>query len=1239
LKIARHYTKKGKSPYAGIEFVQRDAVIEGIFEMKGIMVPKSWSPTAVNVLAQKYFRKAGVPSKTVDVAEGAVPTWLSASQPDNEATFGSETDARQVFRRIAGCWTYWGFKEGYFDTEDDARAFMDEMCYMLAAQIAAPNSPQWFNTGLHWAYGIDGPGQGHYYVNANGETVRSTSAYERPQPHACFIQSISDDLVNEGGIMDLWVREARLFKYGSGTGTNFSSLRAAGEPLSGGGKSSGLMSFLKIGDRAAGAIKSGGTCLAPDQMVYTARGPIAVKTLAESGLDFVTLSYDPPAGRFKAKTARAWLTGEKTVVRVTTDKGEFRLSDDHPMLLNGDVGYWKAGDLKPGQSLFACYIDNQAGYLRVHLRNGLKGKEKLHRLVAHDVMQANIDGMHVHHDDEDKLNCDPSNLVVMTPKEHASLHSRKQVDQGIHVFQNCDFHHMGETNGMHSNSDFWNDEDAVSDYKEKQRAILLQSSRASEMQTAAAKQKMLNTVFKVKNLGGDVSSVSSYLESREALIGPIASRQKVLKSVNDRFGGWNGVLEEMSAQNHTVVSVEVIGRMPVYDVEVDCPTEDDKSLNSGHNFLIWDGDSPTGKGVIVSNTRRAAKMVVLDIDHPDVEEFIEWKVKEERKVALLAPELGYDWQGEAYLTVSGQNSNNTVRVSDSFMHAVETDDTWELTARTDGKVMKTVKARDLWRKIAAAAHASADPGVQFHTTINDWHTCPNDGEIKASNPCSEYMFLDDTACNLASINLGKFGNFDVKAYEHVVRLWTIALDISNSMAQFPSAEIARKTHEYRTIGIGFANLGGFLMANGIAYDSDEGRAYCAALSSIMTGRAYATSAEMAGGLGAFPAFERNRKAMQNVIGKHHRATWDAMDWDTDLSNASLSAWDEARKLGNEHGFRNAQASVVAPTGTIGLVMDCDTTGIEPDFALVKFKSLAGGGSFKIVNQAVENGLKALGYKETEHQVVLDHIEKYGSLPTNLPTEVRHVFACANDLSAEAHLKMMAAAQPFISGAISKTVNMPHDATVEDCEDVYMVAWKLGLKAVALYRDGSKMSQPLMAKASETKTVVLGARQPLPNRRKGYTQKATVGGHKIYLRAGEYEDGRLGEIFLDMHKEGAAFRSVMNSFAIAISLGLQYGVPLEEFVEAFTFTRFEPAGFVQGNDRIKSATSILDYVFRELAVTYLDRKDLSHVVEHDDTPEASTGYSGEACPDCGNFTMVRNGTCLKCETCGSTTGCS
>ncbi len=1193
MRILRHFTHGDGGPYGDMPFQISSSSIRNpdgslVFSADAVEVPAHWSQVATDVLAQKYFRRAGVPARTRPVREKNVPRFLWRHVPDRLALaqlpeadrFGGETSAKQIFHRLAGCWTYWGWKGGYFTRECDARAFYDEICHMLAAQIAAPNSPQWFNTGLFWAYGIDGPGQGHFYVDhRDGKVCASTSAYEHPQPHACFIQSVADDLVNDGGIMDLWVREARLFKYGSGTGSNFSHIRGADEPLGGGGKSSGLMSFLQIGDRAAGAIKSGGTTRRAAKMV---------------------------------------------VVDV-----------DHP-------------DIE-------AYID-----WKVH------EEQKVAALVA------------------------GSKIV------------KRHID-----------------------------------------AIL----------TAAAE-------------GGAEPAQNAALKS---------------------------------------------------------------AMRAARNAAVPD-----------QMVKRALMLAAQGI------------------FEMALDEYSTDWDAEGYRSVSGQNSNNSVRVSDDFLRAVEGDGEWALTRRTDGGVHKKLRARALWDKIGYAAWASADPGIQFHTSINDWHTCPNAGPINASNPCSEYMFIDDTACNLASINLLPLrqadGRFDVAAFEHAVRLWTICLEISVLMAQFPSREIANLSYQYRTTGLGFANIGGLLMASGIAYDSDAGRALCASISAIMTGRAYATSAQMAGELGAFAGFAANREAMLRVIANHRRAAmgepdgYDALATlpvpldhaacpDPQLVQHAIAAWDDAARLGAQHGFRNAQVSVIAPTGTIGLVMDCDTTGIEPDFALVKFKKLAGGGYFKIINRAVPSALASLGYSAEAIDAIsqyalgsgsmaqaphinhaalaalgfgkpqlaaldtaltsafdirfafnkyalgreflcdtlgldgalvdspdFDLLSQLGFSPAQVDAANAHIcgtmtlegapglhpehlpiFDCASPcgrngtrfLSAKAHIRMMAAAQPFISGAISKTINMPTNASVADCTDAYMLSWKLGVKANALYRDGSKLSQPLqsqlfddadaedaaIAADAPTRTAIIAekivervvervvetrAREKLPQRRKGYTQKASVGGHKVYLRTGEYGDGRIGEIFIDMHKEGAAFRSLMNNFAIAISLGLQYGVPLDEYVDAFTFTRFEPAGPVQGNDVIKNATSILDYVFRELAVSYLGRHDLAHVspddlghstlgkgadqgrlaagdgasrfvsrglvrakgelivltggaeapaqfaahgaaaIKLDDgaaavanlrAEAAMKGYVGEACGECANFTLVRNGTCLKCDSCGATTGCS
>ncbi len=1049
LAFDRHFSIEGKHPFDQIVWERRQSLITNpdgsvVFKMDGAEIPASWSQLATDIVISKYFRKAGLGTDKTQ----------------------SETSVRQVVRRVArtirGAGEHFG---GYFATKKDADVFEEELTWLLVNQYGAFNSPVWFNCGLYAEYGIEGSGGNWAWVEGTETVGETANAYERPQCSACFIQSVSDDLMS---IYDLIKFEARLFKYGSGTGSNFSAIRGKQEKLSGGGTSSGLMSFLEVFDRAAGATKSGGT------------------------------------------------------------------------------------------------------------------------------------------------------------------------------------------------------------------------------------------------------------------------------------------------------------------------------------------------------TRRAAKMVCLDMDHPEIEDFIQWKVREERKAqALIAQGFDSDFNGEAYKTVSGQNSNNSIRVSDDFMRAALSGGTWETRARTTGQVVDTLDAAALWQKVAEAAWGCADPGVQYDSTINRWHTCSNTGRINASNPCSEYMFLDDTACNLSSLNLTKFldekGNFDIEGYRRAIDVFFVAQEILVDFSSYPTQRIAQNSHDYRPLGLGYANLGTLLMLQGIPYDSEKGRSIAAALTAILCGRAFATSARMASSKGAFPGYAKNREPMLRVMNLHRDAAY-AINRDEcpeNLWRASCEDWDAVVELGEEHGYRNAQATVLAPTGTIGLLMDCDTTGIEPDFALVKFKKLAGGGYFKIVNQSVPEALRRLGYTEAQINEIVAYVsgtntllgaphinrarlkekgftdeelkkventipgvfdlslafgpwvvgkEAYDRLGVSadklsqpgfnllkflgfsakeieeagevivgrmtiegapyLRAEHLPVFDCANRcgkkgerfLAPMSHVRMMAATQPFLSGAISKTVNLPNDATVEDVKEIYEQGWKLGLKAVALYRDGCKASQPLssttkkdkeeekeaapaVAAAPKAQVSVRpeGVRARLPKKRRGFTQEALVGGHKVFLRTGEYEDGSLGEIFIDMHKEGAAFRSLMNCFAMAVSVGLQYGVPLETYVEQFTFTRFEPHGPVSGHANIKFSTSIVDYLFRVLGVEYLRRYDFAQVKPTEEpaliedptarqleVPEAEQVVTFEAdavataessgpalsakghgaldaqledmmgdapvCDSCGHIT-VRNGACYKCLNCGNSMGCS
>jgi ribonucleoside-diphosphate reductase alpha chain len=1182
MKITRKFTTAGQDPFASTPWVKRTSKIMNpdgsvVFQMDDAMVPESWSQLATDIMVSKYFRKAGVPQCEF-TEDNRVQRTGGTPVPSSSGKTGPEKSAEQVIHRLAGCWRHWGETHGYFDTAADAQAFYDELCYMMVHQMCAPNSPQWFNTGLNFAYGITGPAQGHFVPDPKtGEVSLAKDAYTHPQPHACFIQSVSDDLVNEGGIMDLWVREARLFKYGSGTGTNFSNLRGDGEKLSGGGRSSGLMSWLRIGDRAASAIKSGGT------------------------------------------------------------------------------------------------------------------------------------------------------------------------------------------------------------------------------------------------------------------------------------------------------------------------------------------------------TRRAAKMVCLDMDHPDIADFVNWKVREEIKVQAMVEglkllkkhdkgvaeqcekfslKLDYDYNGEAYQTVSGQNSNNSVRIPDSFFEALDKDGEWHTFHRTSKKIAKTFKARELWDTIGFAAWRCADPGVQFDSTINAWHTCPGAGRINASNPCSEYMFLDNTACNLASLNVLKFYDsearrFDVERFEHGVDLWTVVLEISVLMAAFPSRDIAELSWKYRTLGLGYANLGAMLMQAGLAYDSEESRAICACITAILTGRSYRMSALMAKEQGPFPGYVPERDAMLRVIrnhrlaahgeartsGKYEQLKITPVPIDhailrggniplnaRDLLNHSVTAWDEALELGIQHGYRNAQTTVIAPTGTIGLLMDCDTTGVEPDFALVKFKKLAGGGYFKIANESVRPALRALGYGDGQIKDVMTYLLGSLSLDVKIPDgkagagqsllsflkakglpdkdmdaisaglpgvfelgfafsswsvspeglaacgidvskasadmsfnllralglsaaqveglntiicgtstvegaphlrpEHLSVFDCANKcgklgkrfIAAGGHIRMMAAAQPFISGAISKTINLPNEASVEEINACYRLSWELGLKANALYRDGCKLSQPLSATADEAKKEASGSsaeeeakaetaagkpagpaattstkalsavaggaetsgmveakpsevrpsesgkpkRRRLPDTRRSITHRFNVAGHEGYLTVGLYDDGKPGELFITMSKEGSTIGGLMDTVGTATSVALQYGVPVESLVTKFSHQRFEPAGMTDNRD-IPFAKSLVDYIFRWMGMQFVSgyreanspardaarvsesriadagplslekpsrvttrHSDVKHaeplkgigtgeVIVHVHTESTVTDVIAKktsalnealaeaqtdapACDSCGNVT-VRSGTCYKCLNCGQSMGCS
>ncbi len=1079
LSIPRYYTNSTTSPSDMYIYDRRTSQIKNpdgssVFRMEDVEVPIFWSQVATDILAQKYFRKAGVPLRN---ERGEL-----LLDENGKVITGSETSIKQVAHRIAGCWRHWGETYGYFQSSQDAQIFYDEMVYMIIGQYAAPNSPQWFTTGLNWAYGLTGPAQGHSYVDSITKKLEhSKDAYTRSAPHACFIQELNDDLVRDGGIFSLLTREARIFKYGSGTGSNFSKLRGKGERLTGGGSSSGLMSFLKIFDTAAGSIKSGGTTRRAAKMVC--------------------LDLDHP----EIEEFIWWKTREEE----------------------------KVADLVTGSKILS---------------------KRLAKLIS-----------------------------LAKNKEHP-------------------------------------------------------------------------------------------LEDKEV--------RKAL---------------QQSAKDH----------IPI-------------------NYLV-----------------RALDLAKQGYDLP-------------------LHEFDTHYESEAYLTVSGQNSNNSVRIPNSFFDALKQGQAWSLTARSNGEVLKTIPAAKLWDDIGYCAWASADPGVQYDTTLNEWHTCPESGRINSSNPCGEYNFLDDTACNLASINLRKFydentGKFDIAGYRYTIRLWTIALEISVLMAHFPSEPIAQKSFEFRTLGLGYANLGTLLMLQGIPYDSDEARAIAGALAAIMTGDGYATSAELAKVLGAFEKYKLNKEHMLRVIRNHRRAAYDEKDYEQitikplainqklcppDLLHAAQDAWDNAVDQGKKYGYRNAQVTVIAPTGTIGLVMDCDTTGVEPDYALVKFKKLAGGGYFKIVNNSVTMGLKKLGYNtEQIHDILkycLGHGTLHGSPHINQETlvergfseeqlaavesELRNtmdirfafnawtlgkdfynthfahnslkknekhilnalgfseieinaaneyicgtmtlenaphlkqeqypVFDCANKCGKKGqryihpygHLNMLAAVQPFISGAISKTINMPREWTVAQIKQAYYDAWTMMIKAVALYRDGCKLSQPLNTTLDESPELKQLLENEVEEEMASHEirKKVIVGKKELQLSA-KFYDGTLKEIRAKMEGSTPAQEVMSMALTNVINTSLQNGItPATIATQSLN---------IEGHPLVQElSTFLLEFDQPFLGANpispNLKRNNPALALSTNSTSTTNTAFtildsktSKQKCRSCGAAQLRQNGTCMLCEVCGETSGCS
>lgn len=1500
MQIARRFTVAGEDCYRYMDMDRRTSEIRNpdgsvVFRCEDVIVPKSWSQVATDVLAQKYFRKAGVPLVTVKVEEDGVPEWLQRSEPAEGTDFGMETDCRQVFNRLAGCWTYWGWKHNYFDTEESARTFYDEMRYMLAAQIAAPNSPQWFNTGLHWAYGITGPAQGHFYADPDtGEVRESEDAYTRPQPSACFIQSVSDDLVNEGGIMDLWTREARLFKYGSGTGSNFSKIRGEGEPLSGGGKSSGLMSFLDIGDRAAGSIKSGGTTRRAAKMVVLdldhpdietfvdwkvieeqkvaalVAGSQAIQTALAGIFDACKGDQDT---RFDLNQNKALKTAVANAARVGTPaayivrvlelarQGYTGIEFDTYDTSWTSEAYRTVSGQNSNNSVrvpndFFNRLDNGGSWDLKWRTDGRVCKtvpaSALWDKITYAAWSCADPGLQFDDTINEWHTCPKSGKInasnpcvtgdTLVATENGWERIDSLLDRKVSVF--------GSDGALHEISPAFSTGVKPVYLLKTKSGLELKLTADHRVLTAnrgdvpASDLTTEDTLVIRGSCGGKESLDVGFAEYLGLMVGDgclmqptdqamltlspeeqaVAERAHQAITKHKHAHGKDGREKKDSAINRPQGVLRVgCGCRSVVDTLRKYAVLDKGSTSKSFLPSVFNLDLESQSAILrglftadgtVANYNDKSQYVALDSTALGLL----------KQVQVLL--LNFGIRSVIYTNRRPEGTETTMLPDGKGglkEYKVEQTHSLRITRKSRFEFEKKIGFVEGSHKVSALKEVNQSVGAYSDRDGDQIESLEYLGEEEVfdlTEPvtshfvangivvhnCSEYLFLDDTACNLASLNLLKFDTatgFDIPAYCHAIRLWTLTLEISVLMGQFPSRKIAELSWRYRTLGLGYANIGSLLMVNGIPYDSPKALAITSALTAILTGEAYATSAELAYEHGPFEGYDDNADDMLRVIRNHHRAAHGdsgenyegltvapmAVDWSlcwSGLEEQAKTSWNAALSNGTENGFRNAQVSVIAPTGTIGLVMDCDTTGIEPDFALAKFKKLAGGGYLKIINQSVPRALINLGYSESEIKDIIGYVRGHmtlkgapginhdalarkgftpdalESLETALkssfniefafnqyvlgkefcqdslgfseqelsdpgfsmlkslgfsPEDIRAandyccgtmtiegaphlrdehlaVFDCANKcgdrgqryIAYEAHIRIMAAAQPFVSGAISKTINMPSHATVEDVKRAYRMSWELMLKAIALYRDGSKLSQPLssIAGASEIEAVISGAkevkeetavevaerivhkyiqeRRILPYRRNGYTQKAHIGGHKVYLRTGEYEDGTLGEIFLDMHKEGASFRSLMNCFAIAVSIGLQYGVPLDEFVDAFVFTKFEPSGMVSGHENVKFSNSVIDYIFRDLALTYLDREDLVQVkpepkLDTEVEPPAPAvqvktsqpvsaaqvarlkGYSGDPCGECGNFTMVRNGTCLKCDTCGATSGCS
>jgi ribonucleoside-diphosphate reductase alpha chain len=1361
LKFERRYTRAGEDVYSTCEWEMRDAVIsnergEKVFEQKDVEIPKSWTQLATNVVVSKYFRgHIGTPQR--------------------------ERSVRQLIGRVANTISDWGRAMAYFATEEDAQAFQDELTHILLFQKAAFNSPVWFNVGL-----ADQP---------------------NPQASACFINSVEDNMPS---ILGLAKTEGMLFKYGSGTGTNFSTIRSSREPLQGGGTASGPISFMRGFDQFAGAIK----CLTADAYVYTDQGLQTLDEIIDTSLpsgfhpdnSVVLATKDQPT-----RISHVYVSPKSDTLKVHLGHTGLRLqgTSEHPVLVltpDFELVWKRLSELAIGDRVAVsrrtefwpkeppCLQDFAPS--RRAPRKALSFPStvtpELARLLGYMVSEGCLDDERFRFCNadqdvfEDFIRCVEA---VFGADAAANVHSRVNSTTGVTtwLFEACwpnavrFLKHVGLAAVRSDKKSIpWC-------IRRAPRNLVIEFLRAyfegdghisTHVYASSASRLLLQEVQLLLLNMGIVGALkphivagktywSLYMRGEQAWvynteIGFISAR----KRENAQFAG------DKNTNVDVVPFLASVLRTRVHGVRyLRCADGKTRSLNFGffarsatsalsykllrnspglidkvrivnpewaatletilqreffwdkvaeispgesavtYDFTVPDTHSFIANGIVNHNsggkTRRAAKMVLLDVNHPDIGDFIKCKSNEEKKAHALI-DAGYSGMfnvpGGAYDSVMFQNANHSVRVTDDFMRTYERNGEWHTRFVLSNDIADTYNARDMMNMIGESAWICGDPGMQYDTTINRWHTCKNSDKIYASNPCSEFVFLNDTACNLASLNLMKFrtddGEFEPESFKHACRIVFTAQEILVDNASYPTPRIGENSHDYRPLGLGYANLGALLMARGVPYDSDAGRAYAGAITSIMTGEAYHQSAIIARDHGwPFPGYQKNREPFLDVM-RMHRAAVDDIDSrlvPLDMLRAAKQSWDDVINKGEQYGFRNAQASVLAPTGTIGFMLDCDTTGIEPDIAIVKYKNLVGGGVMKIVNNTVPEALRRLGYSEAQAGAIIAYIDEHDTIEgaPDLKPEHLPIFDCAfkpgngtRSIHYMGHVRMMAAAQPFISGAISKTVNMPHEATAEDIAGVYYEGWKLGLKAIAIYRDGSKRTQPLMtrkadepekaakaepvAEAATTKqpeVVARPMRRKLPDERNAITHKFSIAGHEGYITIGMYPDGQPGEIFLTMSKEGSTISGLMDSFATAISLALQYGVPLQTLVDKFAHTRYEPSGYTN-NPEIRIAKSISDYIFRYLGAKFLNRvpapeqpalsnghtEEHGHETEHQDRPiltlttadtDSLTLHERETfqnqadapiCTECGSL-MVRNGACFKCLNCGSVFGCS